>query len=425
MEISGMIQKEVLPNGLTLITESMEHVRSVAIGVWIKSGSRRERAPLNGISHFIEHMVFKGTESRTAQQIAKTIDSIGGQMDAFTAREYICFYTKVLDEHLPLGVDLLSDIVLNPLFPDEEIEKERNVIYEEINMVEDSPHDLVHEILTENFWKGHPLGRPILGTKESVAKIGRQELFDYFRECYTAANILIAAAGNLDHRKVVEAVKRNFDPLPQGGPIPEEGVPPEPHPVFLSRNKNELEQTHLCLGTLSPSLASEDRFAAHVLNNVLGGGLSSRLFQNIREKRGLVYAIFSGLSLYKDAGCMTIYAGTATRSVPEVVELILVEMRGIKQDGVEADELRRSIENLKGGMMLSLENTSDRMITLAQHEIYFGRQFTLDEILSGIESVRAQDVTRVARQTFDPRFLSLTVLGRLDGLQLDRGCLQL
>jgi predicted Zn-dependent peptidase len=406
-----MIVKEVLPNGLTLVTESMPHVRSVAIGVWLKRGSRHETPSQSGISHFIEHMVFKGTRTRSAEVIAAQVDSIGGHMDAFTAKEYAAFHLKVLDEHLPLACDILGDVVLNPLFDPEEMAKEKKVIFEEINMVEDTPDDLVMENLTEAFWPDHPLGRPILGTKKSVGSFKRSELASFFKAVYRPANILISAAGHLEHKATSELIHRHFAALEAGGQR-KNGGPPRPASRIVARSKKELEQVHLVLGTPSYPQGHQDRYGSYIMNTVLGGSMSSRLFQNVREKRGLVYSISSGVTAYSDAGILTVYAGTSLDSVDQVVRLVVEELRRMKGDPLPAEELRRAKDHLKGSLMLSLENTGSRMSHLARQEIYFGRRFSLDEILGGIEAVTADDVQRVANETFKSD-LSLSVLGNL------------
>jgi predicted Zn-dependent peptidase len=406
-----MIIKEVLPNGLTLLTEAMPHVRSVAIGVWLKQGSRHEPEEQSGISHFIEHMVFKGTRNRDAERIAAEVDSIGGHMDAFTAKEYAAFHLKVLDEHLPLAVEILGDIVLNPLFDAIEMAKEKKVIFEEINMVEDTPDDLVMERFTQAYWRHHPLGRPILGTKKSVGALRRDELSEFFGRTYRPENLVVAAAGHLEHAALSELTHRHFGALAAGGRA-RNGGPPKPAAVIVTRSKKELEQVHLCVGARACPQSHQDRYATYILNTVLGGSMSSRLFQNVREKRGLAYSISSGVAAYSDAGVLTVYAGTGLESVNEVVGLTVDEFRRLRDEPVPEVELRRAKDHLKGSLMLSLENTGSRMNHMARQEIYFGRQFTLDEILGGIEAVQATDVQRVSREIFRGE-LAMSVLGNL------------
>lgn len=406
-----MVTREVLPNGLTLVTESMPHVRSVAIGVWLRRGSRHETLLQAGISHFIEHMVFKGTRNRSAEDIASQVDSIGGHMDAFTAKEYASFHLKVLDEHVPLAVDILGDIVMNPLFDRLEMAKEKRVIFEEMGMVEDTPDDLVMELFAGAFWPGHPLGRPILGTRKSVGRFERGHLLSFFRRVYHPGNVVVAAAGHLRHERVSSLVARHFGRLAAGA-APRGGPAPRCAPGIVTRTKQELEQVHVCLGTPAFPQGHADRYGCYVLNTILGGSMSSRLFQNVREKRGLVYSISSGVTSYSDTGNLTIYAGTSLANVDQVLRLTLDELRRLKGERVPEVELRRAKDHLKGSLMLSLENTGSRMSHLARQEIYHGRQFGLDETLAGIEAVAAADLQRIACELFAGD-LTLSVLGNL------------
>jgi predicted Zn-dependent peptidase len=418
-----MVTREVLDGGLRLVTESMPHVRSVTIGVWLVRGSRHESDVQAGIAHFVEHMLFKGTENRTAEDIAQEIDSIGGQLDAFTAKEYASYYIKVLDEHLPIAVDLLADIVRRPKFEAEEIEREKKVIVEEIKMVEDTPDDLVHEVFSQHFWEGHPLGRPILGSPETVESFNAGTLRRYFDGAYVAPNLIVAAAGNIQHAQVRDLIAAAFHEVPlQAEPITDK--PPRVAPQLVVRTK-ELEQSHICLGTASYPQKHDDRYVSYILNTLLGGSMSSRLFQNVREKRGLAYAVFSGLSSYRDAGSLTVYAGCTSKAVGEVTDLVVEELRGLKRIDVADTELRRSKDHLKGSLMLSLENTASRMSHLARQEIYFDRHFGLDETLAGVERVTAADIQRVARELFSNGALAATVLGPQNGQQLTQDRLDL
>ncbi|MBI2834679.1 MAG: insulinase family protein [Acidobacteria bacterium] len=419
---SGMILREVLDNGLRLITETMPHVRSVAIGVWLTRGSRHEGDDQSGIAHFVEHMLFKGTAHRSAEDIAQAIDSVGGQLDAFTAKEYAGYYIKVLDEHLPIAIDLLADILLNPAFEDGDIEREKKVVLEEIKMVEDTPDDLVHELFTQHFWEGHPLGRPILGVPETVEALNRRTLCEYFRKAYSAPNLIVSAAGNLDHAQVRSLIVKAFEALPTDRSAVSDRAPVAV-PQIITRTK-DLEQSHICLGGSSLPQRHEDRYVSYVLNTILGGSMSSRLFQNVREKRGLAYSVFSGLSAYRDAGLLTIYAGCANDTVRELVDLVVAELRGIRL-AIPTDELQRAKDHLKGSLMLSLENTSSRMSHLARQEIYFDRQFSLDETLDGVQRVNEDDLSRVAGQLCSNGSLSLTVVGPLDQFKLSRAELDL
>jgi predicted Zn-dependent peptidase len=413
------IHRTVLPNGLTLITEEMQHIRSISIGIWVKTGSRDEGPAVNGISHFVEHMVFKGTANRTAEDIARQIDSIGGNMDAFTAKECICFNVKVLDEHLPIALEVLSDIVLHPVFDPKDIGRERGVILEEIKMDEDSPDYLVHEIFTQNFWKDHALGRPILGTKETVRRFEREAVLEYWKHQFAPGNLIVCAAGHLDHEQFVELVNKYFAHLEPGKNGFQQTTPKSFSRIVL-RNKKALEQVQLCLGVPSHPITHEKRYASYVLNTVLGGGMSSRLFQNIRERQGLAYAIFSELNPYRDTGCLSVYAGSSRDNVPRVVESVVAEFRRFKNEPIPPDELRRAKDQLKGSLMLSLESSTARMLNLARQEMYFDHFFTMDEIIDNVESVTAEDIVQLSQEFFRPEQIAVTVLGNLSGLKLSR-----
>ena len=413
------IEMTTLANGVRVITETMPHVRSVSVGVWVGSGSRRETPEQNGISHFIEHMLFKGTTRRSAEDIARSVDSIGGNLDAFTAKEMVCFNTKVLDQHLSLAFDVLADLVLHPLFRQEDIEKEKGVILEEIKMEADSPDYLVHEIFSSNFWKDHSLGKPILGTPQSVKRFDSENVGAFYRSVYAPANVVVTAAGNLTHERLTGLVREHFESLPPGDVAPPE-VTPSTHARIALRNKKSLEQVHLCMGVPSYPLPHAERFACYVLNTLLGGGMSSRLFQNIRERQGLAYAVFSELNPYRDTGCLSIYAGTSVESARKVVESITREFRQLKEQRVSDEELRRAKDHLKGSLMLGLESTASRMSNLARQEMYFGKFFTLDELVESIETVTADDVQRIAQTFFDSKQIALTVLGNLEDLKIGR-----
>jgi len=413
------VKKEILPNGLVVITEAMPAVRSVSIGIWMRTGSRHERSTENGITHFLEHMVFKGTKNRSAEEIARSADSIGGHLDAYTSKEFTNFSIKVLDEHLERAFDVLADIVKNPLFRPEDVAKERKVIQEEIKMVEDTPDDLVHEIFTQEFWHGHALGRPILGTRRTVGSFDRRRLVQYFRRHYSPQRMLITAAGHLEHAHVVDLVMKEFGQAIRGQALANGSVPlATPH--LKLRNKPDLEQVHLCLGTPGYPQTHEKRYALFILNTVLGGGMSSRLFQNVREKRGLAYAVFSGLAMFRDVGCLSVYAGTSTENTRRVVQLVVEELQRLKSTPLAEEELQRTKDYLKGSMLLSLESTTSRMSNLARQEMVFGRYMSLDEIAQGIDAVTADDVLGVAREIFIGDRIALTALGPLDGVKITR-----
>jgi len=419
MDEGRNIRREVLPNGLVVITEEMEHIRSVSIGIWVKTGSRDEEKEWNGISHFVEHMVFKGTRNRSAEDIARQVDSIGGNIDAFTAKECISFSIKVLDEHLPIALDVLGDLVLNPVFDDQDITRERGVILEEIKMDEDNPDYLVHEIFTQNFWKDHPLGRPILGTRDTVKRFERPPVLGFYQQRFSPGNFIITAAGHLKHEHFVEIVSKYFSgmkPVSNGF----HSAPPTIAPRIILRNKKSLEQVQICVGVPSYPITHEKRHTSYILNTLLGGGMSSRLFQNIRERQGLAYAIYSDLNPYRDTGCLSVYAGTSKNSATKVVESIVSEFRKLKTERVSEDELRRAKDQLKGSLMLSLESSTARMSNLARQEMYFDHFYGLDELIEKIEAVTADELEILANTFFQGNNIAVTILGNLNGLKLTR-----
>jgi len=413
------IEKEVLPNGLVVLTEPMAHVHSVSVGIWLRSGSRREPPELNGISHFIEHMVFKGTARRTAEDIAREVDSVGGMLDAFTAKEMVCFNTRVLDEHLPKAFDVLADMVLEPKFAQDDITREQSVILEEIRMTQDNPEDLVHELFTQNFWTSHSLGKPILGTPETVSAFTRTTLDGWFRRWYAPNHLVITAAGHLSHAQLVELVAERFAKLSPSDNGSADSTP-QPTPHITLRAKRELEQVHICLGVPALPLADDRRFAVSILNNILGGGMSSRLFQNIRERQGLAYAIFSEMNSYRDAGVLSVYAGTSMETAGKVIRSVLEEFRRLKDEPLSDAELRRAKDHIKGATLLALEGSSSRMNSLARYHLYFNRHFTTEELIAMLERVTADEVQRIADEFFAPERLAASVVGNLNGFQLTR-----
>src|ERR1700722_18089998 len=419
MNTERNFRRTVLPNGLIILTERMEHLRSVAMGVWIKSGSRCEPAETNGISHFVEHMVFKGTRSRSALNIAREMDSIGGNLDAFTGKETICFNVKSLADHVPIALDVLADLVLNPTFASGDIERERGVILEEIKIDEDNPDVLVHELFTQNFWKDHPLGKPILGTTATVGKLDQGKLIDYHGGRFLGSNMIFSAAGNLEHDQFVEAVSQKFAGLPLGAAVREEQAPDASARIVL-RNKKALEQVQICLGVPSPSITDDNRYVTLILNTVLGGGMSSRLFQTIREERGMVYSIYSDLNPYRDTGTLCIYAGTSVGKALEVIDLILGEFSRLKQEPLSLEELTRAKHQVKGNILMGLESSNSRMANLARQEMYFQQFFTVEEITARIDAVQSDQVQKMAQRLFDPNRIAITLLGRLDGIKLTR-----
>jgi predicted Zn-dependent peptidase len=414
------LRRTVLPNGLIVLTERMEHMRSVAMGVWIKSGSRCEPAEANGISHFVEHMLFKGTRSRSAQSIAREMDSIGGNLDAFTGKETICFNVKSLADHVPIALDVLSDLVLNPIFASTDIERERGVILEEIKIDEDNPDVLVHELFTQSFWKDHPLGKPILGTSKTVGRVDHESLTAYHDDRFHGGNMIFTAAGNLDHNQFTEAVEQKFSTLAGGETLHELPAPGASARILL-RNKKSLEQVQICLGVPAPPITDENRYATLILNTVLGGGMSSRLFQTIREERGMAYSIYSDLSPFRDTGTLCVFAGTSAGKALEVVELILEEFRKLKQEPLSEEELTRAINQVKGNILLGLESSNARMANLAHQEMYFHEFISVDGIIARVSEVQADQVQAMAQRLFDSKQIAVTLLGRLDGVKLGRG----
>ena len=416
---SKNIHQEILPNGLVVITEPMEHLHSVTVGIWLRSGSRREPAELNGVSHFIEHMVFKGTRRRSAEEIARETDSVGGMLDAFTAKELVCFNTKVLGEHLPRAFDSLADLVLEPKFAEEDIAREQSVILEEIRMTQDNPEDLVHELFSQNFWAPHSLSKPILGTPETVSSFNQESIRRWFRSSYAPNNLVITAAGNLKHRELMKLVNDRFSDLESVHDGFTEAAP-QASPHVTLRSKRELEQVHICIGVAAFPLTDKRRFAVSVLNNVLGGGMSSRLFQNIREKLGLAYAIFSELSTYRDAGVLSVYAGTSLETAEKLVQCVLAEFKRLRDEKLTDEELRRAKDHLKGATLLALESSGQRMNSLARYHMYFNRHFTAKELIEMLEAVTADEIQAIAKEFFQSERLAASVVGSLDEFQLTR-----
>jgi predicted Zn-dependent peptidase len=413
------IRKDVLDNGLTILTESIEHIRSISLGVWLRKGSRDESPEDAGVYHFIEHMVFKGTQKRSTYEIARIMDSIGGFNDAFTSKENTCFYAKILDEHLPIIFDIFSDILLYPRFDREDLDRERKVVHEEFKMVEDNPSDLVHEIFLENFWAAHPLGRPILGTLNSVNALNPEILRKRFLESYIPPNILISAAGNISHEKLMEAVQSyfTFPPIKDlHGTVAQPS--PEPRPMTLLRPKKDLEQAHLCIGVMGHSSDHSDRYTAGVLNVILGGSMSSRLFQKIREEMALCYTVFSSMSSFKDAGYVSVYAATSPEMTQTAAELIIKECKLLAKEAVSVEELENAKNHLKGSLILSLESSSNRMFSLARNEMIFGRQISTEEILEEISKVTVDDVLRVSQDLFLHSNYGIVVVGDMEELDV-------
>ncbi len=411
-------QKTILGNGIRVITEEIPYLKSVSIGVWVTTGSRDEDPHENGVSHFIEHLLFKGTERRTAFDIAKEIDSVGGTLNAFTGREYTCFYSKVIDKNLPLAIDLLSDIFLHSIMDVKDVEKERMVILQEIKMVEDTPDDYIHDFFNRVCWGDHPLGFPIFGTSDLVQSFHREQILQFLKENYQPNRIIICAAGNVKHQEVVDRIGETFGQLPRSE---KERNRLKPDSISTTNiRKRELEQVHFCLGTKGLQYNHSLRFASYLLNTILGGGMSSRLFQEIRENRGLAYSVYSYLPSYIDTGLVVVYAGTNESSFREVIELVLNEFNRLKKEPFRNGELETSKEQLKGNLLLSLESSDNLMTRLAKNEIYFGSHLPVGKTLKGIDAVEEEAVRHLAKELFDERFFCLTILGPTNGKYLDQ-----
>jgi predicted Zn-dependent peptidase len=376
---------------------------------------------VNGVSHFVEHMVFKGTTSRSAQQIAREVDTIGGNLDAFTGKETVCFNIKVLDENVPPAMDVLSDLVLHPTFASEDVDREKGVILEEIKMDEDNPDYLVHEVWTQNFWKGDALGRPILGTTKTVSSFDQQTLLNFYAGKFTPQNMVFSAAGNLDHDEFVARVEKEFGSLTASGSGPYPKIPaPVATPHITLKRKKSLEQVQFCLGMPAPPVNDSRRYVVYMLNTMLGGGMSSRLFQTIREDQGLAYSIYSEMNPFRDTGSLCIYAGTSVDKTQTVLQLTTQELRRLKEETVSDVELKRAKDQLKSNMVIGLESSGSRMANLARQQMYFGRFFGVDEIMQEIEAVTTTDVQELAQELFKPETMALTLLGNLGTMKVER-----
>jgi predicted Zn-dependent peptidase len=410
-----MVVKHTLDNGVTVLVDEMQDVRSFALGFFVRAGSGDEPAPRQGLSHFLEHVLFKRTRRRSNVQIARAIDRLGGDVDAFTTKEYTGFYVHTLDTRFAEALDLMGDVVLSPAFDVTDIEMERGVILEEIGEANDNPDDLVHEMFVSSFWKSHPLGAPILGTAETVGAIGKDDLYGYYRSHYVPRNIIVAVAGHVRADDVLRDVSRLFRRRAEGGRAaraPRERRP-QSHQHVQVQPRRGLEQVHVCLGVAGPAQASERRFTASLLDIVLGGGMSSRLFQEVREKRGLAYSIGSSLNSYRLGGYETVSAACAPRNLSRVLEVTLRELRKLKRSGVRPQELAWAKENLKGNLILALESTVSRMSAAARQEFYFGRSIPPEEWIARVENVTLDDVGEEAERLFDGRVLSLSVVGNV------------
>ena len=415
-----MYKKTVLKNGVRIVSEQLDHLKSISIGVWVDTGSRDEVGSENGVSHFIEHMIFKGTDNRTSLRIAKELDAIGGMSNAFTGKDNTCFYAKVLGKHFPLVSDILSDILLNSAFNPDDMERERLVILQEVNMLEDCPDENIHVLFNRLFWPNHPIGMPILGTAETVSSITREIILKYIDEFYVPERILIAAAGDVDHESIVSGFESQFEPLARGTTNHERKIPTPNSGASI--HYKDLEQVHVCLGGDAPSQTSDKRFASAVFNAILGGNMSSRLFQEIRENRGLAYSVYSFLSTYVDTGFLGVYVAIDPSNLEPALETIQAEIKKIARGELSESDLRAAKEHLTGGIYLTSEGADSQMMRIARNEFVFGKYIALEEVISNLEKVTLDEVIEVTNDIFLGGKVSLTTLGPLREEDFNKDC---
>ena len=403
------VEKTILENGIRIVSKKMPHARSVSMGVWVNVGARDESQLESGLSHFIEHMIFKGTRKRSAFQIAKEFDAIGGHTNAFTAMETTCYHARVMDTHTETMVEILSDVFINSVFDPAEIDKERPVILQELGMVEDSPEEYVHVLSSYNFWGENPLGRSILGTPQNIIQFDDQMIKKFFHRLYQPDRIVISAAGKLDHNRLVDLVRPAFETIKPGNGFPQRTTPQACSVVDLTHR--ELEQMHICLSAKGLSITDPRRYTFSLLNTILGGNMSSRLFQEVREKRGLAYSVYSFISSHGDTGMFGIYVGVAPNRAIETTQLVIDEICRLRKEPVESSELEGAIEYTKGGLLLASESIDNQMVRSAQNEIHFGCEIPLQEIVEKVEAVSREDILELANELFDPHQMTLTLLG--------------
>jgi len=411
-----LYQKTTLVNGLRIVSESIPYMSSVSLGIFAGTGSRHETPAEQGVSHFIEHLMFKGTHRRSAKDIAETVDDVGGQLNAATDRENTCYYIKVLPEHLSLGMDILSDMLLNSKFADVDVEKERQVVLEEISLYEDSPDELIHDLHMNSLWPGHALGRNILGTRETIAAMNRQSIIDYRMRHYVPDNLVIAAAGNLTHEQLVELSQLYWADVSG-----KSQTVVDPTPTFVAARllqEKDIEQLHVCLGTPGVAHDSPQYYASHVLNTILGGGVSSRLFQSIREDRGLAYSVCSYPSSFRDTGLMTIYAGVSPENSREVIEITNAILSDIRLNGVRPDEIKRAKEQLKAGLMFSMESSASRMSRVGRAEISSREYLSPEKLAAKVDAVSLEQLFELAQPLYQPETTCMTALGPVEAAGL-------
>ena len=412
-------ERTTLDSGATIVTERMSEVRSVSAGFWFDVGSRDEPDPLAGTSHFLEHLLFKGTPTRSAKDIADAFDAVGGDVNAFTGKEYTCYYSRVLDADLPMALDVLSDMIINSLIEPADFDSERRVILEEIAMHEDAPDELVHDLFYRSMWNGHPLGRPVLGFNETISAVQRDQVAEYWRQRYSPANLVVAAAGNLDHAELVGRVQELFALAPQGRRTLRSDSAPQAQ-LGVDVHKRPTEQAHIVFGAEGLPRNHDDRHALAVLDTVLGGGMSSRLFQEVREKRGLAYSVYSYRSLFADTGTFVVYAGTTPQNAETVIDIVRGEVDAIVRDGITEAELERARGHIKGSLVLSAEDPGSRMNRLGRQQLTTGEILSIDELIAKFDAVEMDDVTRVANRVLGSKNFRVTVVGPFDEDAFDR-----
>jgi len=419
-----MVSTTIMKNGVRVVTQSIKHMHTVSIGIWVANGSRHETPELNGVAHFIEHLLFKGTEKRSARQISMEVDSMGGILNAFTGHEYVCYYAKVLAKFLPKVTELLTDIFLHSVFPAEEIERERKVILQEIKMRDDSPDEFIHDRFHQNFWNGHPLGASILGTVNTISSMTRDEIIAYKQSRYRPEDVIISAAGNVNHAELVSLVENAYSDL-RSSWIPEFQPVLHHHGKHVNLCDRDLEQILICLGTSALPQNHPGRYTQFLLSTILGGGMSSRLFQEVREKKGLAYSVYSYILSHADSGALVIYAGTEKAHCLEVIDIALAEMARLKFEKVSQNELDSAREQLKGKTLMSLESSESLMIRLAKNEIYMKQQPTIEDILDGFDRVSVEDIQEMGNNFFNGKCLNLEVMGKAESLGITSDLLQL
>jgi predicted Zn-dependent peptidase len=403
------IETTTLPNGIRVVSETVTHVQSVSIGIWVGVGSRDEEMPVRGVTHFIEHMLFKGTQRRDARQIADEIESRGGSLNAFTDKEYTCYYAKALAEHAPIVMDVLTDMLTNSLLDPEELRREQNVVLEEIKRYKDTPDDIVHDLFIETLWNTHPLGRPVIGIERTVAGLTRESVVDYMARHYTPDRIVVAAAGNVPHAEIVALAAKHLGHLSGKQEKPRSRQPHASGKEKFLRKRTE--QVHFCYGTTGFRQGDDSRFAMTILDTVLGGNMSSRLFQEIREKRGLAYSIGSYSVSYREGGLFTVFGGTSPDTYEQVLDLTRIEIEKVKRENLSEDEVAKSKTQIRGALVLGLENMSSRMMRMGKSTLYFDRVVPLEEIQSKINAITLDDLDRVTNQIFDPEKMTLAAVG--------------